>query len=697
MKKLVLFLFMFILISYVSADDVGYCCIPDVAIPDEPAVMPVDSEAQCVFPNAWISYPEDYQDTDEDYQTFTEFLITECPVVLDQEDSGEDDANPPQEPQISFWDLSGTVFDENNDPLGNVEIYLNLRGANAIFTTESDGVFNFEDLQEQEYLYLYLRSDECVDDYFVVNLTQDLTDQNFNLQCSDLICEEEEVDIDDVVPITNSFEIEIYPDQTDLGRIDGDCQVNDLVIKICVDNDNDCVFVMPEGNVFDDEFLLLNLLHDNLGYTEGGWLDFMFKEHEITEINLALGLQFPSAWVFGDFYELDLGNSSCWLNDGEFCHENQIVECDHLNLVDDPIEICSNNEYCYQDNNRAECREQEACGYCSGITGMFPGIFSTVSNGNEISCSSLIENNAYSSCFEASSFTPQNYFEECSNFDSCYDYTTESACDLSPCGSPNQNSCDWLSSQLNISGRGLCVPSGEAVNCFECTELYGEDCGKEMCESFSGCVYGFRAGEANCLPIERFACMDYETEEDCNGGVDVDVDVNYSYGERVSGTNILSPSNDTHGIGICYWGVDDYGNPSCVRDADANEEADPCVGGFLDYVCQADNSPPETYFPLVDGTSISESDLKNVDFVVYDEGIGVPFENTFFCVNLEGQDACYPDEQLENLNIESEGFYLLRYYSEDSASNLEPVKEISLVIMNTSDLVIDDISIGELP
>jgi hypothetical protein len=338
------------------------------------------------------------------------------------------------------------------------------------------------------------------------------------------------------------------------------------------------------------------------------------------------------------------------------------------------------------------------------------------------------EGEAVNFCYyDFSDKTITNVCESCVDVN-CFDYKSEEACIINSCAA---EACEWVDSAaqteensdlvdysligLNIptiyatleTGTGYCVAENYGRNELD---LEGDDycslCGPEasifenyfctadVCTNLGRCFSNPPSqGEilSSCLscgevPTQINNCYAYQTELECNGGVEV---------QNQDGQ--IFQSADSCGWGRCRWN-----GASCVKDGDASEDDD-CVSftGRERTECVTDINPPETVI-TPDGLTVVSHQTQEVTFQATDKENLLSTLN-YCLIDSESSGSCDLDENLleypgrdrqETLSVnilaaddisgrEINGeTFLLRYFSKDKYFNQENVKESFIFVDN---------------
>ena len=385
----------------------------------------------------------------------------------------------------------------------------------------------------------------------------------------------------------------------------------------------------------------------------------------------------------------------------EFCMENKRSRCDTNNNIK-TIEDCNpQGKYCSGPDysGTTTCESTDTCGLCNGLYGMFGKYLDLkVSLGQDsYFCNPGAGRDVIPGCYYDKTRFLFKAFSSCGNVRDCYDFKSEAACTdpLDPCGITSQ--CEWKSLPSNPSLGGVCRPKDiQQQDCTKCDDsLYnwiGPVCTPEVCGLFGTCYYQGLNNSPSCANTLVSSCEKYETKDKCIGAgssarpVSVDAAYNSSH-SRVSGTHIVTESNDNLGLGKCYW---DSINSKCRRDADGLPfDPDENIGADCapnDFQCQSDFTEPQTNI-LVSALGLYPAAPK-INYNVVDNYPANKMK-TYFCVAKSGAPPCYPNEpgvisptvsQYSASRINVSGTYRLYYYSEDPAKNLEVVQSIILQV-----------------
>jgi len=282
-------------------------------------------------------------------------------------------------------------------------------------------------------------------------------------------------------------------------------------------------------------------------------------------------------------------------------------------------------------------------------------------------------------CYYDYSETTVDRFHACTNMETCYQYRSEFACESQVSTFSNNKcvprDCSWQDIQGDLD-LGICFETvDEYKTCEYCNfaENNGvfDKCTVDRCQMFGDCYP--RRIDGQCTDTSDITCQDFETEQECQAGDPVSVNVAYDvYGARMQGNydNLVDPSSDAVGIGLCMWD-----GQSCMKDADGD--------GFFDPY-PYDNTPPYSRV-LTPSKSLNLNFTLQVSDLDPDGGQGTGVMWTYICLN--DTSYCYPTTRyVANngiVNVEfggGHGVHTIYYYSEDRAHNLELVKTIDIDI-----------------
>ena len=410
-------------------------------------------------------------------------------------------------------------------------------------------------------------------------------------------------------------------------------------------------------------------------------------------------------------------------NGVEFCYTNEngesgIATCQN-GILQDNINYCPSQSACFELQEGVFCQETTICEKCNGLFGIFGfseiplSIFPpyiTIA-GNLIDVCSLNNNEFKNICYYEEQSTQQTNVGElniCSEVTNCYDYKSKNSCIQDSC--TIDQTCQWRSLTTEETGIGVCVPTNtEQQDCSRCNEnsLFGEYCPKELCELYTtdeSCYYNEEKrnfviiDSVSCMNQEDVGCETYETQQQCEDGSNINVDINYqqilNQYEVIGGTNkILSESADVLGKGRCVW-IENTNEQTgqCVKDADNNRKVEQTIFNIRDCLvndeqCLTDFEAPETIVYLEDNREYSETEIRQMAYTVEDNTYnGEDIETYFTMIKEETEipgayNRKYPDETAQLITINGQGNYLLRYYSKDKAQNYEEIKEKQLRII----------------
>jgi len=337
-------------------------------------------------------------------------------------------------------------------------------------------------------------------------------------------------------------------------------------IGLNIDYDEGCIFV--RGEIKRDGSTIY-ITSDGLKQ----YIDRFIEpgKYYLYEINITLSNGFEERSYTNDV-RIYSGDGPCFTNkfknletDETICLGNSIANCDNNNTL---ITTSCSEQKCVvkieDGKHTGYCVDEGICEKCNSVLGAYSVLNLYVTYGNnEGSVCEALSDPDIAICFMGPTTTPVNKYYSCDNMDSCYGYNNEESCVEDSCH-VSSNGCSWN------SDAELCIPNSiEEQECYLCN--LREDCNEELCEAYGAdCYYGNINGESMCIHKYNMSCPFYRNQEDCNGGRDRYINVQYvntpSRGNiPISGNNNLIPSNDKFGIGICLWNDT---SSQCNRDAD---------------------------------------------------------------------------------------------------------------------------------
>ncbi len=426
------------------------------------------------------------------------------------------------------------------------------------------------------------------------------------------------------------------------------------------------------------------------------------------------------------------GDPLCLSGDKTICQGNQIVQCTNGQRTNTPC----GNEICTESSGQPACEPQTACNMCNRPFGVF---FQQVSQSNPlfggIGYNTFIFNVSLGTpfysclpssnvpCYQDYSNTVTDKYYYCSGVNSCYDYVSQEACGTQKCIS----GCEWKSSSSYAQlGIGVCRPTDPSQQ--SCSNFNSRSpitnnvfasgqsqtsIAKELCSLYGqSCYFNY---DGTCLNSSQVSCVDYgDNQHDCvnstgkNQGVAVNVswmlNDNSQYAKS-SGTNsILNRSNDLFNIGICKLFSDPLSLTTyCTRDADENQgdSYNPSELPNNGQDCDTLYDTPcllDTTIPVTNVIAPLYTNSINFNYsVAYDAYPGnQPI--TWFSLSVptsnSGAQPSYPIYNTQNTNgaisksnPSSSPFcppyncpLILSYFSEDSAHNLEHVKNMTIIL-----------------
>jgi hypothetical protein len=436
--------------------------------------------------------------------------------------------------------------------------------------------------------------------------------------------------------------------------------------------------------------------------------------------------------IYREFENENSGDSVC-LNWGHGtnclvaqCIDGDLYQCDQSN---NKLANCSNEEFC-SDGECVNFYDPDVCEECSGVTGMFVyGLDSNLDPNNNV-CANRFKTQADPiKCYLDSVFTSVDNVKACSVTNSCYDYSSESACLQDPCKVLNgDNNCEWVPYNEQTA-KGVCRPKN--VSFQECDNaynfkrndlfLFGSNNLKTsgtVCSLYGDCY--FNADEQECKNVDELTCSDFNSEQDCIGNKVFNLS-NTTFNISEFSDNLISNKSK------CRWI-----NHNCFKDSNFDstydfngvqyfrdkyllktgiEVTDDFSGEFVNssnYVNNRDFTNPQTNII----TNTAEFGVNpEIEFIATDNLYNSDNLATFYCLNNLSSNnnnnrnlvitnaspsklqnsKCDPNnvssrenwnyvigENILDLSVEDEGSYDVYFFTVDPSLNLEKVKKMNI-------------------
>ena len=453
---------------------------------------------------------------------------------------------------------------------------------------------------------------------------------------------------------------------------------------------------------------------------------------------------------------IDSGNLTCMQDHPDkWCDKNPnppyrpntIVNCSKDNILQG--ETCQDNQYCTESAGDASCVEQGRCDVCNNVFAVFGNQLFSGSNkvfaelndvGEEVDqlCPTILDpmpiptqDNELGGCFLDYSRSTYDAAYYCNETNTCYDYSSPSACKDDYCDKftiNGVNTCQWAPYNIDFN-KGVCRPKDPdyrpVQNCTLCTvedhnRIY-PDCAKDVCPLYGYCY--FKSSDSKCVSGLTIYCSNFQTQDECIGPSGQSSSVLVDVGKT---NKLLSASNDILNIGRCRWLGPSAapGSTPCIKDAD-NNSIDDCVNTKLPTdqrrICEHDVTPPVT---TINNRSVYSLMMDLSDMYITDDGpwiIGddtkkgkngngkIDYTKLLYCIAPDNTPdnsipSCYPTHNL-NTTLMSNNRYLANlsefynqygkkidaqnsngygfrfyYFSEDPAKNLEQVRSFNFTL-----------------
>ena len=405
-------------------------------------------------------------------------------------------------------------------------------------------------------------------------------------------------------------------------------------------------------------------------------------------------------------------NSFC-LNPNE---NNKKINCDAGNKIDDgSARDCSEGIIC-----KESITQTRYTSYCADLTFSckdigtqeeLPNIFGLYYYDKIGDCLSQQREGV---CYYDSSNTTADVCSNCNSISSCFDYKSEFACIDSDYRGDQcevyQGDCEWYSNITNYAeyGKGLCYePDYNATDkCSLCgpgNGLFGNaNCTPQICNNLGACYSADQTRCSDCATFETGAditdevftsCYTYQDEYSCLGQDNQNFNIPGS-----PSAEHFTYSGDSCSLGVCKY--DETRDFACFKDAnnDGIDDCDSMSENDIEY-CRRDYSPPLTMITDLPATITNIGSLAK--FNITDKGWGELHQNSpdyklNYClsntsatcnsfimaiVNSTPQILLSPDD-IDSIKNQ-EGWFYIRYFSEDNFSNVETIKNSGQFYVDT--------------
>lgn len=460
----------------------------------------------------------------------------------------------------------------------------------------------------------------------------------------------------------------------------------------------------------------------------------------------SVSLTNPSPANLGSYFDTDFeenhyGKNACYkiklslLANGEVIELESITVCERIphqeclnkgdeNFCEDTTTIgqcvqglltsesCEGDKRCVNPSHQesARCVDVDFCDRCSGPFGLFSY---THWIDSECTTQNLLNNNCFREDYSIKQ-TLKGKFNSCAYVTSCYDYRTWHSCEEDLCDFDFE--CEWNPfTEQDELGIGICRPSNEEEqNCNACdyNPAFGGFCSRDLCMLYGDCYYNtdpkgeFIVDNYFCNNKHEVGCETFNTEQECEGGQELDINVIYDLFaagyQRIDGSHeITNPSNDALNLGKCVWT-----GQECVRDASFRKSHTSNILSLTSdcnsplskqsFRCLTNFDEPETTIyvagePLETDQTYSTRQFRELMQVL----VSYNPSTTYF--SLSKDEGIYPSRQyvpfinqiINELGEDDGGEYYLNYYSITRPSNnLEIVKSKKINLLTTLPITI---------
>lgn len=446
------------------------------------------------------------------------------------------------------------------------------------------------------------------------------------------------------------------------------------------------------------------------------------KYHYQIKANYNFGPLIGDVTKLSNVVDINVGPEICFDGPREFCDENIRKSCgdDFKETTLEQEQQCTSEEICVMPSKyQTTCVKPGECDLCNRPFGVFSSqvsqTYSLFGGKYIIDSSPFFCSSQEIGCYLDYSRTVVDKFKSCLGVENCYDYVSNDACTEHKC---TPDACEWMPSSYSELGIGVCRPVDEKEQ--DCNEfgslsnnIFAASSGqiaKDLCSLYRNPDNGNECYFSNnkCLNENEVSCRDYDLQTDCVGEDNQEVSVDTTWliytntAKRISGTHeLLQRSLDKFDIAVCK-----YFNGGCFKDADDNEGAGKALiaaklGSKVkdcdtsSKECNLDSKPPITtidYKENVRALNFKYTAVDNDTTAPYVSGI---LATNFKAVHVDENDyisnptLIYPTIAAQTIgtipaiSLPQEGQYVLFFYSEDIAHNLEKVKNITFNIDKT--------------
>ncbi len=592
--------------------------------------------------------------------------------------------------------ISGTVFDETNQPVENVQVFITEGITTIVQGTDSDGTYSFEEAEDGTTYYLTANYQSCTASESVTISESDV-EVNLTLNCETIGCSELSAEL--------GYSSSTCCSSGETGTLEGisgvalEATCTDEINQICWGNSDTCeIITYEEGDSClgeDSEITLTAEEMENQRAVSLNWIVEGCENGEFDVIRCITSTELEcnpfegadyitteriSATYYPDYIigeeaknycygvigYYDLGetttslesNYACVPFDERECNlpgESQCTGATTYDSCTDSYTIeettCEQGNVCVDnyETNTASCIEQAPCGLCNGPLGIFL---------NENKLVDGIRCNELDTCFI--DYTPivvDNY-RQCLEVNTCYDYRSKDSCQgENGIDSCNRGPCQWMETSTEEIGVGVCRPIQEIKqDCSKCTDMtfnkFFGTCNQERCSMMGKCFLG---ESEDCIDLDTVNCNFFNNQELCINSANylslegenklnqsVQISVTYATDEngeldpeqRIGGTHEVLTNADSHFGSLPGFNLCKWFGNTCGKDAD---------GDFNEDNNANDMTPPVTNLILVNEENIILPKELNIPIVITDNKATSGF-NTYFSFAKEQQ---YQEEEEE--------------------------------------------------
>ncbi len=337
------------------------------------------------------------------------------------------------------------------------------------------------------------------------------------------------------------------------------------------------------------------------------------------------------------------------LNAIVFCSENFPAVIDDCSVYD---------LTCAETTGGAVCKKKSLCEALGSPAGLFY---------EENTCLGTDDSNF---CFYDYSDTTIDKCYDCRHNMTCFDYTSQNACEVDNCGVEN---CQWnpINNTEEFNG-GICAPATVKEDVCEICSAQSDvfsnlGCTQPVCNLLGDCV----STNNLCVSCEDTICSDFIDEVACTGGIQKSQDAS---------CNNFNRGANPCGLDVCRWS-----EGICFKDGDGD--------GLPDDGTQQDTTPPETEVSSIPEVVSSEGYV--FTFLVDEDVTELYYSINDNCPSNVRASTGSPEIAVPiTLNQTVEGLNTMYYYAKDNNNNNEVTKSFDFLVDTTPPQVFINVEVN---